>query len=215
MANAKKENTYGHILKYTSLFGGIQGLNVLIGLVRNKLVALILGPQGMGLISLFNTSVKLISDSTNLGLSMSGVRSVSEAFESNNQPRLHQTIMTIRLWSLLTALAGVFFAILLSPVLDSWTFNWGDHTLHYVLLSPIVGMMAITGGEMAILKATRHLRSGCGFRIQCHFGIDYVSPNLFTDGRARYCSFSRSHRVVSNVTHDMAIMASLSLSFTF
>ena len=159
MANAKKENTYGHILKYTSLFGGIQGLNVLIGLVRNKLVALILGPQGMGLISLFNTSVKLISDSTNLGLSMSGVRSVSEAFESNNQPRLHQTIMTIRLWSLLTALAGVFFAILLSPVLDSWTFNWGDHTLHYVLLSPIVGMMAITGGEMAILKATRHLRS--------------------------------------------------------
>ena len=165
MTSAKKETSYGHILKYTSLFGGIQGLNVLIGLVRNKLVAEILGPQGMGLISLFNTSVKLVSDSTNLGLSMSGVRSISEVYEHGDLPRLQQSITTIRLWSLLTASAGVLLAILLSPLLDNWTFNWGDHTLHYVLLSPIVGMMAITGCEMAILKATRHLRALAGISV--------------------------------------------------
>lgn len=159
MVREKKEYSYGHILKYTSLFGGIQGLNVLIGLVRNKLVAVILGPQGMGLISLFNTSVKLVSDSTNLGLSMSAVKNLSEAFESGDDERLSHSMQVIRLWSLLTALVGVFFAFVLSPLLDTWTFNWGDHTLHFVLLSPIVGMMAITGGEMAILKATRHLRS--------------------------------------------------------
>ncbi|MCR4852397.1 MAG: oligosaccharide flippase family protein [Prevotella sp.] len=158
MISEKKESSYGHILKYTSLFGGIQGLNMLIGLVRNKLVAIILGPQGMGLISLFNTSVKLISDSTNLGLSMSAVKNLSEAYESGDEERLKHMMVVIRMWSLLTALVGVFFAFALSPLLNNWTFNWGDHTLHFVLLSPIVGMMAITGGEMAILKATRHLR---------------------------------------------------------
>lgn len=36
---------YLHILKYISLFGGVQGLNVLIGVVRNKFVAILLGPQ--------------------------------------------------------------------------------------------------------------------------------------------------------------------------
>ena len=79
----KKEHTdsYSHILKYTGLFGGIQSLNILISLVRNKFVALILGPEGMGLISLFNSTIKLVSDSTNLGISMSGLREISETYE--------------------------------------------------------------------------------------------------------------------------------------
>ena len=69
---------YLHILKYISLFGGVQGLNVLIGVVRNKFVAILLGPQGVGLISLFNSTTKLIGDSTNFGLPMSAVRNISE-----------------------------------------------------------------------------------------------------------------------------------------
>ena len=63
MKNSPKTGGYLHILKYTGLFGGVQGLNVLIGIVRNKLVAVLLGPQGVGLISLFNTTVRFISDS--------------------------------------------------------------------------------------------------------------------------------------------------------
>ena len=53
---AADNNSYRHILRYTSVFGGVQGLNILVSLVRNKFVALILGPSGMGLVSLFNTT---------------------------------------------------------------------------------------------------------------------------------------------------------------
>ena len=45
----QEKNTYSHILKYTGIFGGVQGLNILVGIVRNKLVALLLGPAGMGM----------------------------------------------------------------------------------------------------------------------------------------------------------------------
>ena len=45
--------SYSHILKYTSLFGGVQMLNILIGLIRNKLVAVLLGPLGMGIVALY------------------------------------------------------------------------------------------------------------------------------------------------------------------
>lgn len=45
-------NGYRHILKYTSVFGSVQGLNVIAGLVRNKFAALFLGTAGMGLASL-------------------------------------------------------------------------------------------------------------------------------------------------------------------
>lgn len=49
-------NGYRHILKYTSVFGSVQGLNVIAGLVRNKFAALFLGTAGMGLASLLTPS---------------------------------------------------------------------------------------------------------------------------------------------------------------
>jgi O-antigen/teichoic acid export membrane protein len=155
----RDENSYSHILKYTGIFGGVQGLNILIGVVRTKLVALILGPDGMGLISLFNSTIKLLSDSTTFGLSMIGVKDVSEAFESQDEEKLNHAVSTIRGWSLLSAVLGMVLCVVLSPWLSDWTFSWGDHTLHFIFLSPVVALMAIAGGETAILKGVRQLRS--------------------------------------------------------
>ena len=42
------DESYSHVLKYTGVFGGVQGLNVLVSLVRNKFVAILLGHGGMG-----------------------------------------------------------------------------------------------------------------------------------------------------------------------
>ena len=159
MIKEKKDDSYSHILKYTGIFGGVQGLNILMSMVRNKLVAIILGPEGMGLISLFNSSIKLVSDSTSLGISMSAVREVSEAYEHGDEEKLNHIVSLVRLWSFLTALLGMLVCIVFSPFLNRFTFSWGDHTHHFVLLSPTVAMMAITGGELAILKGTRRLKS--------------------------------------------------------
>lgn len=152
------DSSYSHILKYTGLFGGVEGLGVVVGIVRNKLVALLLGPDGMGLVSLFNSTIKLVSDSTNCGLSMSAVKNVSEAYAADDDARIGHAISVIRSWSLFTALLGFLLCIVLSPLLDKLTFSWGNHTLHFILLSPVVALMAITSGELAILKGTRHLR---------------------------------------------------------
>ena len=84
------------ILKYTGIFGGLQGLTILIGIIRNKLVALILGPQGVGLISLFNSTINFMLTCTNLGLPTSSVKTLSEAYDTNNRSRLHDQINLIR-----------------------------------------------------------------------------------------------------------------------
>ena len=158
MQEEAKRNNYSHILKYTGLFGGVQGIGILVGIVRNKIVASLLGPEGMGLIALFNSAIKLVGDSTNLGLSMSAVREISDAYENGDDAKLHHVVKLIRSWSLLTALLGMFVCMALSPWLDKWTFRWGDHTLHFIMLSPVVALMALTGGETAILKGTRRLK---------------------------------------------------------
>lgn len=154
-----KENDelYSHVLKFTGLFGGVQGLNVVIGLVRNKFVALLLGPGGMGLVSLFNTTVQFISQATHLGISFSAVRHISEYYDADNTEKVAHYVKVVRGWCLLTALVGMLVCIVLGPFLSSATFSWGDHTLHFILLAPAIGMIAITGGETAILKGQRKL----------------------------------------------------------
>lgn len=154
----KQKDSYDHILKYTGLFGGVQGLNILIGVVRSKFVALILGPEGMGLVSLFNSTITLLSNTTDFGIPMSAVRSLSEAYESGDKKRIEHTVLLIRFWSFLAAFLGLVLCAALSPLLSRWTFDWGNHTLHFLFLSPVIALAAITGGETAVLKGVRQLR---------------------------------------------------------
>ncbi len=150
------------------IFGGVQGLNILMSIVRNKVVAVLLGTAGMGLISLFNATVRLVSDSTNLGLSMSAVRELSAAYEQGDEERLKHRIQIIRMWVALTAIAGMLLCILLSPLLNRFTFSWGNHTLHFIALSPTIAFLALAAGETAILKATRQLRQ---LALQSVYGV--------------------------------------------
>ena len=153
----ENDEIYSHVLKFTGLFGGVQGLNVLIGLVRNKFVALLLGPGGMGLVSLFNTTVQLISQATHLGISFSAVRHISEYYDAGDMEKAAHYVKVVRGWCLLTALLGMLLCVVLGPFLSNTTFAWGNHTLHFILLAPAVGMIAVTGGETAILKGQRKL----------------------------------------------------------
>lgn len=174
-----EDDSYSHILKYTGIFGGVQGINILISLVRSKLVALLLGPDGVGLISLFNSTIKMVCDSTSLGISVSGVRNISEAYHDGDRQRLGEAIGVVRYWSLIVAVLGLLVCVVLSPLLDKWTFSWGDHTLHFVLLSPVVALTAITGGEMAVLKGTRQLRQLATISVINVAGALVVSVPLF------------------------------------
>ena len=155
--NQERDEIYSHVLKFTWVFGGVQGLNVVIGLVRNKFVALLLGPGGMGLVSLFNTTVQLISQATHLGISFSAVRHISENYDANHTENAAHYVKVVRGWCLLTALLGMLVCVVIGPLLNDTTFSWGNHTLHFMLLSPAIGMIAITGGETAILKGQRKL----------------------------------------------------------
>ena len=151
-------SNYRHILKYTGIFGSIQGLNILMALVRSKFIAILLGPDGMGLISLFNSTAKLITDSTSFGIPMSAVKNISEAFSKNDVAEVERNIKVVRSWSLLLALFGMLVCALAGSFVNDVAFSWGNHTLHFILLSPIVGLSIVTGGETAILKGTQRLK---------------------------------------------------------
>ncbi len=159
MEDKASKGSYSHIFKYTGVFGSVQLLGILISVVRTKVIAVLLGPHGVGLISLFNSTVKFLSDSTNLGLSMSAVKRVSMSYDSGNAEELAESVRVVRTISLVTAIVGTLVALAVSPLLSKYTFFWDGHLVHFLCLSPVVGLMAVTGGEVAILKGIRQLGS--------------------------------------------------------
>ena len=153
----ERNDNYDHVLKYVGLFGGVHGLVTLISLVRNKCMALLLGAGGMGLSALLTSVQNFASQCTNLGISFGAVPRLSGHYEKQDGEQLLYYIQVIRLWSLIAAALGLVFCVVVSPLINDVTFTWGNHTLHYAMLALSVAMLAITGGETAILKATRRL----------------------------------------------------------
>lgn len=158
MEENDNDNSYSHILKCTGIFGGVQGLGILVGVVRNKLTALLIGASGLGLLSLFNSAVNMLVSACNLGIPTSGVQEMSDIYQ-NIPLQLDESVKMIRSWSLLTALLGLILCAIVGPLLNDWSFSWGDHTLHFVFLSPVVAFTIVAGGELAVLKATRQLKA--------------------------------------------------------
>lgn len=157
--NSKENNTtYDHIVKYIGLFGGVQGIIMLIGVLRNKAAAYFLGASGLGLINVYNKVIGLVNQATNLGISFSAVKHVAELSDVADKRRLTELVGTVRAWSLMTAALGVLVGLLMAPLLSWWTFKDYSYTHTFCILSLVVAMMAITGGEIAILKGLKQLK---------------------------------------------------------
>ena len=124
-------DSYDHVLKYTGMFGGVQVLVTLIGLVRNKFMALLLGTAGVGFNALFVSMQNFASQCTNLGISFGAVPKLSEYYEGQQEAQLAYYIQVIRLWSMIAAVLGFLFCVAVSPLMDNLSFTWGNHTLHY------------------------------------------------------------------------------------
>lgn len=167
-APKSQETALDHVLKYTGVFGGVQGLTILMSIVRNKLASHFLGPVGFGLMGVYQAIAEFAGSTTNCGIPFSSVRELSELTEGKTDrdnatlqrhPALLQLVAVIRTWCLWTALAGVLFTLAGAPLLWRWFFPDGEVNVWSIaLLAPMVAALSITGGEISILKGMRRLR---------------------------------------------------------
>ncbi len=147
---------YGRVIKYLGVFGGAQGVSVLLGMLRNKVASVLLGTVGFGLIALYSRTVQLFCDTTGLSLSLSAVRRMSDVYSNDDVEAVRHCVKVVRSIALLTGLAGMLLMLLCSPLLSQWMSDSASvSTLHLMLLSPVVLFMAVSGGELAILRGVK------------------------------------------------------------
>ena len=145
-------------MKAMGLFGGVQVAGILCSIIRTKLVALWIGPVGIGLFGLFNNALEMLSTGTNLGIRSSSVRDISQASEGRDTSLVARMVSVVRKWSLWLGLAGALLTLTLAPLLSQLTFGDGTHIWGFVALSIAVLLQALTNGEYAVLQGSGRLK---------------------------------------------------------
>ena len=122
--NIETEDTsYDHVLKYTGVFGGVQGLKLLVAVIRTKLTTLLLGSVGYGLISVYQSISEFIVSCSNFGIPLNATREMSELFEEGTNESIQHKVRVIRTWVVWTAFFATVLTILVSPVLSYFFFR--------------------------------------------------------------------------------------------
>lgn len=150
--------SYRQIIKATSIFGGVQVVNIIINIVRSKIIAVLFGPTGMGIMGLLTSSISMVSTITNFGLGKSAIIDIAVAHEQENFVKLSKTTTVFRrlVWG--TGILGILITLLLSPYLSELTFGNKNYTMAFAWLSLTLLLNQLASGQNVVLQGTHRLK---------------------------------------------------------
>jgi O-antigen/teichoic acid export membrane protein len=151
----EEKSSYRQILKATSVFGGVQIFNVLILIIRSKLIAILLGPYGMGIAGLLNSTIGIIGFLTNFGLGTSAVKDISAANSLNNEEHIGRIIAVYKKLVWVTGIFGVLVTLIFSSLISKIVFGNSNYTMAFLLLSITLLATQLSSGQNVILQGLR------------------------------------------------------------
>ena len=149
--------SYRSLIKSTSIFGGVQFFKIIIAIVKSKIIALLLGPTGLGVLGLFNTTIGLITSLTNFGLSTSAVKDIAAASESGDEMRISRVTFVVKRLLWVTGIIGAILTFFLSSKLSQFTFGNDDYKFAFMWLSSTLIFSQLTIGNIVLLQGMRKL----------------------------------------------------------
>lgn len=153
----KRNSSYNQILKSTSIFGGSQIISIIIGFAKSKIIALLLGPIGVGLIGNYNAIVDMIRSITGLGFETSGMREVAAVNSLQDKKMLIEVVSILKWWFIVTAFLGAATCIIFCYPLSLWAFDTGDFALPIALLSVAIFIATLTTGQTIVIQGVRKI----------------------------------------------------------
>lgn len=187
----EEQKSYQNVMKATTLFGGVQVIHILITIARSKIIALLVGAEGMGIAALFLAPLRLLTTATNLGLDKSSVKEIAGHAKDGNELKVHRSITVLKRLAWFTAIAGAILMLAFSPFLSQWSFDSGDYTISFIWLGLALIFNQLAASRLAILQGLRKLQflaksnlygaiSGLLITIPLYYflGIDGILPAI-------------------------------------
>jgi O-antigen/teichoic acid export membrane protein len=155
----KDKNSHKQILKSTGVVGGSQILSILIGIVRTKVAAILLGPSGIGYIGILQSLIDLVRSLTGFGINFSSVKDISESKGTGDNFKIQRTITILRKIALYTGLIGTAITLLLCVPLSKYSFGDTTHSISIAIISIILLLTSISSGQLSILQGLRKINA--------------------------------------------------------
>ena len=150
--------SYRTILRATSIVGGASVVNILAGLIKMKVAAVLLGPTGVGLIGLFQNLIQTGTTIAGLGMSSAGTRRVAVAVTEGDRDvdRAYQALF----WgALIQGVVGGLFFWLSADMIASQLLADPELTPEVAWLALGVTLMVFAGAPTAFLTGLREIGS--------------------------------------------------------
>lgn len=154
--NSRKE--YDDVSKNVLFLGGSQTVQMGTALIRAKIIAIVLGPIGMGVNSLFISTLMVVQQISSIGIYQSAVRELSILHKEGEKEKLSALRCVFLNLSKLCGVFGIILMSFLAPFLSLFLFGDYAKTWHFLLLSIALFFMALYNGYSVMMQATKHLK---------------------------------------------------------
>lgn len=155
-----RPSTYRSIMKGTALFGGTQVVNILVNVLRGKMVAVLLGTMGLGISSLYMSTLMPLQQFFSLGLPLAvvSVIAATDATSEGGRRQLGAKVEAFRRCLFVLALMGTAFMLISAPWLGRSSFGDYGHTRAYMALAAALFFLVMEQGETSLLQSRRCLK---------------------------------------------------------
>jgi len=192
-------SSYRKIVSSTAIFGGAQFVNVVINIIRGKLVAFILHSTGMGMMSLLQNAANTVQQFALLGINISAVRNISQTEKEGSAEALAMTVRIVRTLIFIVSCLGLLSTIVFSPLMSKLSFGTTEYVSLFLLLSLSVFVTMMGTGEMAVMQGLQRYKQLafcsivppiCGLLISIPiyyvWGIQGIVPAMIVSGAIYY-----------------------------
>jgi enterobacterial common antigen flippase len=156
-AATAEKHSYGQILKSSAMIGGSSMLNIAIGIVRTKAMAVFLGPAGFGLMGLYGSITDLAQAIAGMGINSSAVRQIAESVGSGDTERIARTVAVLRRTSIILGILGAMLLVVFARQISHLTFGDDQHATEVALLSLAVFFTLVSGAQGALIQGMRRI----------------------------------------------------------
>lgn len=176
--------SYRRILGTTVIMGGTSIVNTLLGMIRTKVLALLLGPTGIGLAGAYGGVLGLVGTICGFGIGESGVRQIAGAVGSGDNEKVARTLKTVRRTALISGFIGFLALLFFNGTASRFTFGTSEHGFDLAILSITLLFGAVSSGQTALIQGFRRIGDLAKLSIlEALLAVVFSVPIIYIMGR--------------------------------
>ena len=138
-----------------AVIGSAQAVNILISILRMKVLATLLGPTGVGLLSIYNNLLSMVGTAAGLGMGSSGVRQIASVKgEERELSRVRRVLLAAHLLQGGLAMLGMW---LLREPISEWLLGDRTYSNQVGLLGISILLTLLGTAQTTLLQGMRRI----------------------------------------------------------